>query len=219
MKLLDLNFHRKFLRGNYHNTDSLFDINFNFTVELHVNRLVRWLQIDYKHYIRWCLFHCLLHINHIPICFIKQIFGCKYVIALKAIVRLEWLLYMLYIRLEWLYIFDVGIISFRFFKCYSVVELVRSCYFLWQSQLKWNKAGGVCTTNYTNQFVRFVFDNCDHNIESIFDTLHCTNGMITKVKSTRDHLPYMELKMFLKINLLLWKENGPFNHRREILLL
>ena len=37
--------------------------------------------------------------------------------------------------------------------------------------------------------LRFVFDSCDHNVESIFGrTLHYTNGIIIQAKSTRDHL-------------------------------
>lgn len=42
-----------------------------------------------------------------------------------------------------------------------------------------------------NLFVTFTLDNCDHNMESIFGTVSCTNGITIQVKSTRDNLPFL----------------------------
>ena len=41
-----------------------------------------------------------------------------------------------------------------------------------------------------SSFVTFVFDNCDHNMESIYGaTLHCTNGIIIQVKAQENAIP------------------------------
>ena len=76
------------------------------------------------------------------------------------------------------YKFNIGTISFRFFRGHEVVDHAK------QISREFEKS-----VIQPKLFVMFALDNCNHSMESIFGTVHCINGIMIQVKSTRDNLP------------------------------
>ena len=76
----------------------------------------------------------------------------------------------------------------RFGHCisYAEVNAVESKLAMDESKRSQKNTTYVPSVVTRSTFVTFIWDNCDHNCESIFgDTLHCTNGIIVPRKKFR----------------------------------